>query len=92
MVCDGEYVSTPDLLRQLRDAMGYPVHLLPFPPSWLRTLGKLSGKSDQVERLLSSLQVDSGKIRRDLNWVPPYTLQQGLQATAESHRRSGKKS
>lgn len=92
LVCDGEDVSTPDLLRQLRDAMGYPAHLLPFPPSWLRTLGKLSGKSDHVERLLGSLQVDSGKIRRDLNWVPPYTLQQGLQATAESHRRLGKKS
>lgn len=92
LVCDGEDVSTPDLLRQLRDAMGYPAHLLPFPPGWLRTLGKLSGKSDQVERLLGSLQVDSGKIRRDLNWVPPYTLQQGLQATAESHRRLGKKS
>ncbi len=92
LVCDGEDVSTPDLLRQLRDAMGYPAHLLPFPPGWLRTLGKLSGKSDQVERLLGSLQVDSGKIRRNLNWIPPYTLQQGLQATAEAHRRLGKKS
>ncbi len=87
LVCDGEDVSTPDLLYQLGDVLGCPAHLLPFPLSWLRILGKLSGKSDQVERLLSSLQVDSGKIRRDLNWVPPYTLQQGLQATAESYRR-----
>ncbi|RFC34926.1 MAG: Nucleoside-diphosphate-sugar epimerase [Candidatus Nitrotoga sp. SPKER] len=87
LVCDGEGVSTPHLLRQLGDAMRYPAHLLPFPLSWLRILGKLSGKSDQVERLLSSLQIDSGKIRRDLNWVPPYTLQLGLQATAESYRR-----
>jgi nucleoside-diphosphate-sugar epimerase len=89
LVCDGEDVSTPDLLRQLGDAMRNPAHLLPFPTSWLRILGKLSGKSDQVERLLGSLQVDSGKIRRDLNWAPPYTLQQGLQATAESYRRLG---
>jgi nucleoside-diphosphate-sugar epimerase len=91
LLSDGDDVSTPDLLQQLGDAMGCPVHLLPCPPSWLRILGKLSGKSEQVERLLSSLQVDSGKIRRDLNWIPPYTLQQGLQATAESHRRLGKK-
>lgn len=89
LVCDSEDVSTPNLLRQLGDAMRYPAHLLPFPTSWLRILGKLSGKSDQVERLLGSLQVDSGKIRRDLDWVPPYTLQQGLQATAESYRRLG---
>jgi len=92
LVCDGEDISTPDLLRQLGDAMGCPAHILPFPPSWLRMLGKLSGKSEQVERLLGSLQVDSGKIRRDLNWFPPYTLQQGLQATAESYRCLGKKS
>ncbi|WP_173054783.1 UDP-glucose 4-epimerase family protein [Candidatus Nitrotoga sp. AM1P] len=92
LVSDGEDVSTPDLLRQLSDAAGCPARLLPFPPSWLHILGKLFGKSDQVERLLGSLQVDSGKIRRDLNWVPPYTLQQGLQATAESYRRLGKKS
>jgi len=92
LVCDGEDISTPDLLRQLGDAMGCPAHMLPFPPSWLRMLGKLSGKSEQVERLLGSLQVDSGKIRRDLNWFPPYTLQQGLQATAESYRCLGKKS
>ena len=92
LVSDGEDISTPDLLRQLGDAMGCPAHVLPFPLSWLRMLGKLSGKSDQVERLLGSLQVDSGKIRRDLNWVPPYTLQQGLQVTAELHRRLGKKS
>ncbi len=89
LVSDGEDVSTPDLLRQLGDAMRYPAHLLPFPTSWLRIWGKLSGKSDQVERLLGSLQVDSGKIRRDLDWVPPYTLQQGLQTTAESYRRLG---
>ncbi len=92
LVCDGEDISTPDLLRQLGDAMGCPARILPFPLSWLRMLGKLSGKSDQVERLLGSLQVDSGKIRRDLNWAPPYTLQHGLQATAESYRRLGKKS
>ena len=92
LVSDGEDVSTPDLLHQLGAAMGCPAYILPFPLSWLRILGKLSGKSDQVERLLGSLQVDSGKIRRDLNWVPPYTLQQGLQATAEMYRRLGKKS
>ncbi|MDP1679217.1 MAG: NAD-dependent epimerase/dehydratase family protein, partial [Candidatus Nitrotoga sp.] len=35
LVCDGEDASTPDLLRQLRNAMGCPAYLLPFPPSWL---------------------------------------------------------
>ncbi|MEO6421664.1 MAG: SDR family oxidoreductase [Candidatus Nitrotoga sp.] len=91
LVNDGEDISTPDLLRQIGNAMECPAHFFPVPPNWLRVLGKLTGQTNQIERLLSSLQVDSGKIRHDLNWVPPYTLQHGLQVTAESHRRLGKK-
>jgi nucleoside-diphosphate-sugar epimerase len=86
LVSDGEDISTPELLRQLGDAMGHPSLLFPCPPGLLKLAGLLSGKSEQVERLLGSLQVESGKIRRELNWIPPYSLQQGLQTTAEWYR------
>jgi nucleoside-diphosphate-sugar epimerase len=91
LVSDGEDISTPDLLRQLGAAMGHPAQLLPCPSALLKLAGRLVGRADQIERLLGSLQVDSSKIRRELGWQPPYTLQQGLQATAECHRcrRSG---
>lgn len=90
LVCDGEDVSTPELLRQLAVAMDAPSRLLPCPSMLLRLAGKLAGKSQQVERLLGSLQVDGDKIRRELNWVPPYSLQQGLQATAKWYRNRNK--
>lgn len=83
LVCDGEDVSTPVLLRLLAAAMSVPSRLLPCPPALLRFAGSMAGRSQQMERLLGSLQVDGDKIRRDLNWVPPYSLQQGLRATAE---------
>lgn len=83
LVSDGEDVSTPDLLRQLGVAMGHPAHLLLCPQALLKLAGRLTGKAEQIDRLLGSLQVDSGKIRRELGWAPPYTLQQGLQATAD---------
>ena len=86
LVCDGEDVSTPYLLRQLASAMDVPSRLFPCPPALLRWAGKLTGKSQQLERLLGSLRVDGDKIRRELNWVPPYSLQQGLQATAGWYR------
>lgn len=86
LVSDGEDISTPDLLRQLGLAMGHPAHLFSCPPTLLKLAGRLIGKTDQVERLLGSLQVDSGKIRRELGWVPPYTLEQGFRATAEWYR------
>lgn len=84
LVSDGEDISTPDLLRQLGAAMGHPARLFSCPPVLLKLAGGLTDKADQVERLLGSLQVDSSKIRRELGWTPPYTLSQGLQATAES--------
>ncbi|HUW25572.1 MAG TPA: SDR family oxidoreductase [Gallionella sp.] len=96
LVSDGEFISTPDLLRCLADEMGVPSRVFPFPAALLKLAGKLTGKSAQIERLLGSLRVDSGKIRRELGWQPPYTLEQGLHATvvafAANHFKTIKKS
>lgn len=79
LVSDGDDISTPDLLRQLGAA-----RLLPCPLALLKLAGRLIGRGEQIERLLGSLRVDSGKIRRELNWSPPYTLQEGLRKTGAS--------
>lgn len=81
LVSDGEDISTPDLLRRLGRAIGHPARLFPLPIWVLRLGGMLLGRSKQVERLVGSLRVDSGRIRRELGWQPPYTLEQGLHAT-----------
>lgn len=86
LVSDGEDISTPELLHRLGAAMGHPARLFPCPPVLLRLAGRITGKSAQVERLLGSLQVVSARIRRELGWHPPVTLQQGLQRTAEWYR------
>jgi nucleoside-diphosphate-sugar epimerase len=82
LVSDGEDVSTPQLLRRVACALGRPSRLLPFPVGLLRLAGTLAGKTAALERLLGSLQVDSSKIRRELGWTPPYSMEQGLAATA----------
>jgi nucleoside-diphosphate-sugar epimerase len=83
IVSDGEDLSTPQLIRRLASHLDYPAPLLPVPPILMKAAGKLTGKTDTVSRLLGSLAVDSSKIRQTLNWTPPYTLAQGLQATAD---------
>lgn len=88
LVSDGEDISTPELLRQLGTAMECSARLFACPSALLRLAGRLIGKADQVERLLGSLQIDSSKIRCELDWIPPYTLQQGLQGTAEWYRNA----
>lgn len=86
LVSDGEDISTTDLLRQLGTAMDHPAHLFPSHPALLKLAGRLTGKAEQVERLLGSLRVDNGRICRELDWTPPYTLEQGLRATASWYR------
>jgi len=88
LISDGGDISTPDLMRNLALGMGCHAPLIPCHPKILYWAGRFVGKSEQAQRLLGSLQVDSGKIRRELNWTPPYSLQHGLQATAEWYRNT----
>lgn len=78
---DGEAVSTPDLIRAVAHALGRPARLLAVPVGVLKLAGALLGKRAAVARLTGSLFVDSTSMRTRLGWKPPYTLQQGLEAT-----------
>ncbi|OGT95934.1 MAG: NAD-dependent dehydratase [Geobacteraceae bacterium GWB2_52_12] len=82
LVSDGEDVSTPELIRRTASALGVPVRLFPVPSSIIHLAGKLIGKSPAVNRLTGSLMVDSTKIRRELGWKPPFTMEEGLRETA----------
>jgi len=83
LISDGDDVSTPELIRRTADALGVQPVLVPFPPALMRLAGRISGKVSAVGRLLDSLSVDSSRIRGELGWKPPFTMEQGLAATAE---------
>lgn len=83
LVSDGEDISTPDLIRRVAAALGRPARLFRLPPSLIRFAGKVFGKSSAVEQLVDSLKIDSSKIRRELEWKPPYSMNDGLKQTAE---------
>jgi nucleoside-diphosphate-sugar epimerase len=83
LVSDGEDLSTSELLRRMAVAMCKPAHLFSLPVSWLRVAGRMGGKLAEVERLLSSLQIDSSHTRDVLDWTPPVSLNDGLKATTE---------
>ena len=88
LVSDGADISTAKLVREIAHALQCSDRSFYFPPAVLRTIAGLLGKSAQVDRLFGSLQIDSQKIHRELAWTPPYTLQQGLQATADWYRNT----
>lgn len=86
LVRDGEDVSTAALIGRLRRAFDRPPHLFAAPRAALAAAGWLARRPQAVRRLAGSLAVDDGRIRAELDWQPPFTLDQGLAATAAWHR------
>jgi nucleoside-diphosphate-sugar epimerase len=90
---DGRDLSTPELIRLIAAALGKPARLLPVPPGLFRLAGRLGDLIDRqrpfpvtsqtVQRLLSSLTVDSTAFSRATGYRAPYTVEEGLRATAE---------
>jgi len=83
LVSDRESVSTPELIRSISAALGTTPRMFAFPPSFLSLAAKLLGRHAEWDRLANSLVIDSLKIRHDLGWQPPFTMAQGLMATAQ---------
>ncbi len=91
-VTDGRDVSTPEFVQAIARSMEVPARLLPFPLGGLRLAGEVGGvisrlvrfplTSDTVDRLVGSLPVDSSKLSRLTGFRPPYSLEDGLRATA----------
>ena len=83
LVSDGDDVSTPELIKRIAYSMRRPAMLYFFPSKFIQLAAKFFGKFAIVDRLVSSLTVNISKIKCDLNWNPPYTMDEGLKETAE---------
>lgn len=83
LVCDGEPVSTPDLITALAGAMHVKPKLLPVPDRMLRWGACALNKERFYHSVCSSLRVDTSRIRRELGWQPVQTLRDGLQQTVD---------
>jgi nucleoside-diphosphate-sugar epimerase len=86
LVSDGEDVSTAMLVEKIARALERKSRAFYFPPGLLRAVAAVLGRAEQVDRLFGALRVSDEKIRSELGWVPPYTLEQGLRATADWYR------
>ena len=87
-VSDGEDVSTADLTRRIASALNRAPKCLAVPSAALSLVASALGHGEQARRLLDWLQVDSRLIRDRLEWLPPYSLDDGLKATGAWYRES----
>jgi UDP-4-keto-D-QuiNAc 4-reductase len=81
-VADAESVSTSELVLRLARALGVAPRLFHVPAFAMRAGGMLLGKRASLARLLGTLEVDAGRFRELARWVPPFTVGEGLAATA----------
>ncbi len=78
LVSDDQDVSTTQLLQMITQAAGKSPRLIPVPMSWLRLMGRLTGKQAVIERLCGNLQVDIGHTKQTLGWQPPVSVAEGI--------------
>lgn len=84
LVCDGEDLSTTELLLRIGRAMGKPARLIPVSQTLLRAVAALVGKSDIAQKLIGSLQIDALHTRKRLAWSPPIDVGEALRRVAAS--------
>ena len=70
LVSDGAALSSAALCTQLGEALGRPARLFAFPAVLL------------PRKLRASLVADDSALARELGWAPPFSLHEGLRATA----------
>jgi UDP-4-keto-D-QuiNAc 4-reductase len=75
---DGKDVSTPELLRAIGKVRGERSLLFSVPQWMLRAPARLLGRSAEINRLTESLRLDPARLREELDWRPPFTLEEGL--------------
>jgi nucleoside-diphosphate-sugar epimerase len=81
-IADGESVSTSALAERLGKALGVPARLYRLPPLLLRSGAALAGRRAVAGRVLDSLEVDSRRFCDLAQWSQPFTMDEGLAATA----------
>lgn len=86
LVSDCDDLSTTELVQRLAHALNAKPRLFYFPSTWLRWAAIALNKNRVFDQLWGSLLMDCSAIRRDLSWLPPFSVDQGLAETAKWYR------
>ena len=55
---------------------------VPGRSSWGPIAARLTGRGEEIEKLIGSLVVDTSRISTELSWRPPVSMRDGLAETA----------
>lgn len=87
LIADPDPISTPDLIRSVGAAIGVRPRLFPCPPSALLMAASAIGARSDASRLLDSLEVNAGLLRRETGWDSPTPLGEAMRRSFDDHRK-----
>lgn len=82
LVADQQALSLTQLLELMAAGMNKTARFLPLPAGFVQSLFRVLGLKGLSTRLFSSLELNTGKIQRQLDWKAPVSTAAGLEATA----------
>ncbi len=74
-------VSLPNLIGIISESLNSRTALFPCPTFLLRWVAAIFGKKDAIQKLVSSLNINDQKIRKDLSWEPLIDFKTSIQKT-----------
>ncbi|CAM3863777.1 UDP-glucose 4-epimerase family protein [Rheinheimera salexigens] len=83
LVSDDNDISTAEMVALMAKVQGKRNFALPLPLWCFNLAGKLLNKSDVVDRLTGSLQLDISHTKQTLSWQPPYSVEHGFKLAAK---------
>lgn len=86
--CDGDDLSTPELLKLIAYSMNKRLILVPVPATLMRILFSALGKQKEFHRLSSSLTLEHSHLGEKVAWFPKYSVAEGILSTVSWYRRT----
>ena len=87
VVSDYNPVSTNDLARLIAKGLNKNIIIFKLPIKILKLFGLITNNTQKINRLIESLEVDPRETFNCINWVPPYSTQQGVNITVNWFKR-----
>lgn len=86
---DAHSPSTPELYRELAAAIGVRPRMFSIPVALMSSLGRITGKYDEVSKLCDSLEVRTSSTIEGFTWAPPLSFEQGVRRFGEQWVKDG---
>ena len=86
LVSDDKDLSTYDLMKNISLSLNKNTVFLKIPKFILFIIFFLLGKKENFDKISLNLSININKLKKSINWNPPYNTYDGLKITCKSYK------